>query len=159
MQGVDKAQIDDALQSVKATARELKRARAKYPALVQHLAKAAPDAEAECTAEAIEALAKARLLRDDALQVQRMFFDGAGLLALALVALRALNGVRTSNVVTREMGELVAQRSAQGYSLSEIGLMTGLAASTVANIKKGRYKYSSLDPSAKVGARGHRKCV
>lgn len=111
-------------------------------------------AEVELNADSIARLNEIKALEAEVKRLQPAVNDSSGLVKSALEALRAANGVFTISVVTPEIGALIVRRANQGYSLNQIAAMTGCAASTVANIKAGRYTFSDLPPDAKIGARG-----
>ena len=83
-----------------------------------------------------------------------MLANPAEFIKAAQRRLRELNGVKSLNLVTPEIGEIALARLADGYSNQQVAMIIGCAASTVSLIKTGRYRYSDLPASVKHGARG-----
>lgn len=67
--------------------------------------------------------------------------------------LRDFNGIDTVGVLTADVYQVARRRLAQGYSLADVAVMTGLARSTVGHIRSGRRKpRKRVMPAARVAA-------
>lgn len=75
---------------------------------------------------------------DDALDALKAAIRGDAPHSAELLAqLRTLNGVHTTGLLTPWVYSVARKRLHQGYTLREVAWMTGLARSTVGNIKRG----------------------
>ena len=98
-------------------------------------------------------------LRDQIARLEAVCAAPTAAIDAAKKKLLDLNGITTRRLVTREIGELVLLRIAQGFRRAEVVLMTGLSDTTVWKISVGRYQYSDLPNCVSHGARGHRRAV
>ena len=155
MKSDEMKRIDAALLCVAQVQALIKEARVRYQWVADRAAALEQDMGlADCTPQCIERLAEIKALRAELARLQDAKDRPKELLDAALASLRLANGVETVSVVTPQIGQLIAQRAAQGYSLREIAMMVGCAVPTVSLIRSGRYRYSDLPPQTKIGARG-----
>lgn len=85
---------------------------------------------------------------DDLLDVLKLALKAESVDADLVARLKAdlldFNGVDTIGVLTADVYQVARKRLAQGYSLREVAWMTGLARSTVGDVRSGRRKPRKL---------------